>query len=174
MDGLERWKWISGYEGRYEISDLGRIRSHFGRGRIMTPVGRKTYGTDRIAAYFVGLCKDGKMRTPLIHRLVLETFIGPCPEGLEGCHGDGDPGNNRLSNLRWDTRSSNAQDSIHHGTKPVGIKHHNAKLTDEDIRCIRAEPNVRGSGVMLAKCFGVTKTAIGNIRSGHSWHHIQQ
>ncbi len=51
-----------------------------------------------------------------IHALVLETFVGPRPPGMMPCHSDGDPANNRLDNLRWDTMSANMHDAVHHGT----------------------------------------------------------
>lgn len=59
----------------------------------------------------VTLCKEGKVYGPrAVHLYVLETFVGPRPEGMQACHGDGDPANNRLSNLRWDTCSNNNLD----------------------------------------------------------------
>jgi hypothetical protein len=59
-----------------------------------------------------------------IHRLVLQAFVGPCPAGQECCHGDGDPSNNVLSNLRWGTRSDNRRDSVGHGTHFSTSKKH--------------------------------------------------
>lgn len=70
----------------------------------------------------VQLWKDNRPRTVRIHRLVLEAFVGPCPAGLEGCHGDGDASNNRLENLRWDTPSENNYDSVRHGTHGMASK----------------------------------------------------
>jgi hypothetical protein len=54
-------------------------------------------------------------RNARIHTLVLEAFAGPRPEGMEGCHNDGNPTNNHIDNLRWDTRSANNQDTLRHG-----------------------------------------------------------
>lgn len=51
-----------------------------------------------------------------IHVVILTTFVGPRPSGMEGCHINGDPADNRLENLRWDTHASNMQDAIRHGT----------------------------------------------------------
>lgn len=65
----------------------------------------------------VNLPESGKYKRYLIHRLVLAAFVGPCPDGMEGCHSDGNPENNALENLRWDTPSANARDRIHHGTQ---------------------------------------------------------
>lgn len=61
--------------------------------------------------------RDGKReRWTFIHTVVLETFVGPCPEGLEACHGNGDPADNRVDNLRWDTHQENMRDAVRHGT----------------------------------------------------------
>ena len=60
------------------------------------------------SGHIVVTLHDGPRRKrTLLHRVVLETFVGPCPDGMEGGHYDGDPGNNRLENLRWDTRRVN-------------------------------------------------------------------
>ena len=64
----------------------------------------------------MALRRDGEYVYFLLHRLVLETFVGPCPEGMECLHADGDKHNCELSNLRWGTREENVQDSIKHGT----------------------------------------------------------
>lgn len=117
----ERWLPIPGYEGYYEVSDLGRVRSvprivpHAVapltiRGRIMCTC------KSRGGHLRVTLARGGKTVTRSVHALVLAAFVGPRPEGLEGCHGDGDPSNNRLSNLRWDTTSNNHLDAVRHGT----------------------------------------------------------
>jgi hypothetical protein len=67
-----------------------------------------------------------------VHRLVLEAFVCPCPEGRECCHNDGDPANNALTNLRWNTRKANIEDSRRHGIKPIGSRA-NAKLREDDV-----------------------------------------
>ena len=58
------------------------------------------------------------------HRAVLETFVGPCPPGMEGCHNNGNPADNRLENLRWDTRQNNMIDKVNHGAHPMASKTH--------------------------------------------------
>lgn len=115
---LEAWRAIPGQERAYEVSDFGGARSlprvitrsndvtQTVPGRTLRPVtGKNGYQS---------IVLPGRDRR-LLHRLVLLTFVGPCPEGMEGCHNDGDKLNNRLSNLRWDTRSSNAKDRTAHG-----------------------------------------------------------
>lgn len=121
----ERWLPIAGFEGYYEVSDLGRIRALFKVPRKALPpriLGDKLKPTGRIPYWQVTLCappgrERGLFRHALIHQLVLEAFVGLAPEGMECRHLDGDPDNNFLSNLAWGTRTENAQDSIRHGTK---------------------------------------------------------
>lgn len=74
--------------------------------------------------------------------MVLETFRGPCPPGLEGCHGDGDGFHNELANLRWDTHQSNMQDAIDHGTFVPPPRARGAKLRTR--RAIRAAVHLSG------------------------------
>lgn len=122
----ERWRPIAGYEDSYEVSDLGSVRSldrvdsngHQWSGRTLklSPVSARGYRK-------ISLYRDGRPSQKLVHRLVLEAFVGPCPEGMEGCHNDGDTTNNVLANLRWDTHSANNFDIVEHGN------HHNAKKT---------------------------------------------
>lgn len=124
-DQLEEWRRIPGYEGRYDVSNLGRVRSldrvrangRKWRGRILKPV-------PMARGYLsVNLWLDNTPRMHLIHRLVLAAFVGPVPEGAEGRHSDGNSSNNQLVNLEWGTHSENQYDQVAHGT------HHHAALT---------------------------------------------
>jgi len=118
----ERWLPIAGWEGFYSASDLGRIRSEvrqirMGNGNSIHTVGGVilTPWMSRTGYLLVALARGGKKTPKLVHRLVIETFIGPCPDGMECCHRDSDKSNNRLENLRWDTRSENQIDRIENG-----------------------------------------------------------
>lgn len=106
----EIWAPIPGYEGLYEASTEGRVRNR--HGRIMK---QDLSNKNRPA---VKLSSLGLARTRFVHHLVLEAFVGPCPEGLQCCHWDDDKSNNKLANLRWDTSSANAYDQVRNG------KHH--------------------------------------------------
>lgn len=75
-----------------------------------------------------------------IHRLVLLAFVGPCPPGMECCHIDGNPINNRLSNLRWGTRRENMEDRVRHGCDNGGIRNGMSRLTVADVVEIRNKP----------------------------------
>lgn len=123
--GPERWLPVVGWEGLYEVSDHGRVRSldrEFinARGQLRTHKGRVL--TAKVApstGYRVCTLVDATQRRKLyalIHRLVLEAFVGPCPAGLECCHNDGDRGNATLRNLRWDTRAANTLDAVRQRT----------------------------------------------------------
>lgn len=118
----EMWRAIAGYEGFYEVSNAGRVRSlprvvAYGGSRIgtsatlpgglLTPHG-KLYPIVRLA-------KDGHKTSFNIHQLVLEAFVGPRPEGYVACHCDGDRFNNSVGNLRWDTVTENNRDIVRHG-----------------------------------------------------------
>lgn len=126
----EQWRPVVGYEGFYEVSDLGYVR---GVERIV----RAKLGSERRQRavelrpaingngyYSVRLTKDAVGRSYTIHRLVLEAFVGPCPYGMEGCHNNGDRLDNRLDNLRWDTTRANNLDQFVHRTQHNAFKTH--------------------------------------------------
>jgi hypothetical protein len=100
------WLPVPGFEA-YQACTDGRIRRN---GRTL-----KTFVMDS-GHHAVTLCIGGRKHQRLVHRLILETFRGACPEGQEGLHNDGDPGNNWVANLRWGTRSENVLDAVRHGT----------------------------------------------------------
>ncbi|WP_374243086.1 NUMOD4 motif-containing HNH endonuclease [Mycobacterium sp. CnD-18-1] len=117
---LEEWKPVVGYEGLYEVSSHGRIWSIPRVARS----GRKIRGRIRKlssnpAGYAVViLSRDGRNNGFLVHRLVLEAFVGSCPAGMEACHFDGIKSNNHLANLRWDTKMANVTDAVRIGSRP--------------------------------------------------------
>lgn len=98
----EIWKDIKGYEGKYQISNLGKIKSLIGNSKILKPEIRTGY-------YSVELCKNGKRIHKRIHRLVAETFI-PNPDNLPQVnHRDENKLNNQLDNLEWCDNTYNSQ-----------------------------------------------------------------
>jgi hypothetical protein len=118
---LETWLPVVGYEGYYEVSDHGRVRSLDrtvltckGYLRRMTGQQMAPFWNSHRRARQVKLTKAGKPVTRQLHQV--EAFVGPRPDGTEGCHWNGDPSDNRLTNLRWDTHTANMQDLIRHGT----------------------------------------------------------
>lgn len=108
------------------------------------------------------------------HRLVLLAFVGPCPPGMEGCHfPDRNPENNRLENLRWDTKEANEADRIAHGTDNRGSKHGMSKLTEELVREMRRLYD-SGACVQKALCdrFGVNASTVNSVVRRHTWKHV--
>ncbi len=133
----ERWLPVPG-RGGYEVSDRGRVRSV--ARTIVTSTGRHQRVPGRMlrtraARDGYRYVRTGEGPRHAVHRLVLAAFVGPCPPGHQGCHNDGDPSNNDLSNLRWDTPSRNCRDQVRHGT------HRQTQRT----RCPRNHPLVAGN-----------------------------
>ena len=130
----EIWKPISKYEG-YDVSNQGRVRSYhiIGSTHIAETPQRYLRPSSTPQGYLaVNLRADGLTYHMRIAPLVMLTFVGQCPEGLEVCHNDDDPQNNKLENLRYDTRTGNLADMS--STKRYG---RNRILTDEQITEIR-------------------------------------
>lgn len=171
---METWKPVVGYEGLYEVSDLGRVRSVDRiagvtrltqlRGKVLKPGKMKRGGY-----LLVALRKDGSSHSKAVHALVLEAFVGPRPPGLDCCHGDNDRTNNRLDNLRWDSRQGNVDDAVRARRHAHGDRHGGARLRGADIPHIREStlPNRE-----LAELYGVTIHTIRNVRKLKTWSHL--
>jgi hypothetical protein len=114
----EQWRAVVGYEGLYEVSDQGRVRSltrtcwdatgtkaRTRKGQYLKPGASRGYLSVR-------LCRNGSIQTLTVHSLVAAAFIGPRPEGMQVCHWNGNGGDNRLANLRYDSPSSNQLDTV--------------------------------------------------------------
>lgn len=122
--GIEEWRSVIGYEGFYEVSNFGRVRRIKPArgavpGRILKPTIRKRYGY-----HMVNLYKNNVSTVFLVHRLVLEAFVGPAPPNTEGCHFDGDGSNNDLDNLRWASSSENNYDMVRMGRSVQANRQH--------------------------------------------------
>jgi hypothetical protein len=114
------------------------------------------------------------LRYSYIHHLVLELFVGPCPDGFQSCHTNDVKNDNRLSNLQWGTVSSNRHDAYRNGRLPRGERHRCAKLKETDIPLIierfRAGESIRS----ICASFGVTRTTIRAIIVGKTWKHVKE
>ena len=131
MSAVEQWKPVHGYEGIYEVSSHGRVRSvgrtvtrsdgqvHRLKGKVLSAALAQRGGYPIVSLY-----AHGKNKMRYVHSLVAEAFIGTRPEGMEVCHGDGDPNNNHVENLRYGTQSDNELDKVRHGTHTNAAKTH--------------------------------------------------
>lgn len=176
---LEEWRDVPGYEGIYQASNLGRVRSldHIvsvrrgdtlfvrpRRGRVFRPQdngdGRK----------FIILSKDGVHQIWKVHRVITAAFLGSCPEGLQVNHINGDPSDNRICNLEYVTPKENMK----HRADVLGMTQYGTdnpanRLSEDNVREIR---KLRATGMTykrIADTFGVTPSAAQNIIYGKTW-----
>jgi hypothetical protein len=131
-------------------------------------------GQNRSGHLHVHMRADGGVskKNVAVHHLILISFVGPRPEGLEGCHNDGNPANNAASNLRWDTHRENLRDRHRHGTYTEGERHGAAKLTESQVHEIRELLRAGSRAKDIAGRFGVTASTITQIRVGATWKHL--
>lgn len=170
----ENWLPIPGYEGAYEVSNQGRVRSVERRVRLVTRSG--TEATRLVPARILrpGCSKSGHVsvalgngNSRLVHQLVLEAFVGKRPEGCEALHADGNPENNALSNLRWGTRSENLKDIFYQKGR---------RLTREQLTELRRRAErgfAYGERYQLAKAWGVNSGTIHHALSGKQYGHVK-
>lgn len=171
----ESWMPVLGFEGFYEVSDLGRVRSLARRvprldGRFYTVKNRVLKPARRASGYLhVVIRKDNEPYTRIVHRLVLEAFVGPRPHGMECCHCNGTPHDNRLQNLRWDTPLGNGWDRKSHGTSNQGFSNPKSFLTPKQIELIRC---AGGTDRQVGERFGVAAETARRIRKRLRWAHV--
>lgn len=179
----EKWLPVAGFEGSYEVSDAGQVRSvdrlrRSGRGGLKMRRGRVLCQSDNGNGYLtVNLSRDGRSRSHYVHRLVLMAFIGPCPNGMECCHRNSVRGDNSLNNLRWGTRAENSFDSVKRGTCRAclytvrGEDVHTAKLSKKDVMEIWALKGVV-SQTELGRRYNVSQRTVSSIHRRRSWVHL--
>ena len=170
----EIWKAIVEFEGIYEVSNQGRVRRIGSKrgatvGKILKPMsrGRREY-------LEIGLYKNNKKITKLVHRIVLESFDG-LPEKHEECnHKNGIKIDNKLTNLEWVTRSQNILHKFRtlKYEAPNGENNGRSKLKSNDILKIRKLCIQGSSQKDIAKQFHVHTTTISNIKNNKTWKHI--
>lgn len=169
----EEWRPVAGFEGRYEVSSLGNVRSWVyssGKGvhRRETPRLLKPGRTKKGHLYvFLG---RGNRRS--VHSLVCEAFHGTRPVGMQVCHWNDIPDDNRAENLRWGTPKDNTADSRRNGRMPMGRDRANAKLNEELVRELRTL-YAQGAN-MSAECrrLGINPGTAQSAYEGKSWRHV--
>lgn len=170
----EEWRDVGGYEGWYQVSNLGRVRSLdrwilLGKTRRFYP-GVTLKGTSQWDGYVLVAIKRKGYR---IHRLVAREFLGEIPKGKQVNHKDGNKKNNRLDNLEYVTPSQNIQHSYRTGLcKSVGERHYRSKLTESDVIEIRKKWEEGESQETLSSTFKVTRSCITYVVRRKTWKHV--
>lgn len=171
----EQWKDVEGYEGLYQVSNMGRVKSfHHDKvhGRILKPK------EHRDGYLQVDLYRGGKRKTQKIHRLVAEAFLGsrPSPDH-EVNHKNGNKLDNRIENLEWVTHSENTTHAFRVlGKQPPRVRGEvigTSKLTEIQVQRIR-ELCKTGKHTQreLGKMFGVSQMQISRIFRRKQWQHV--
>lgn len=179
----EEWRAVPGFEGFYEASSLGRIRSLSRTSVVPSPrwgtmmsrrhTGRilKPKKTGKLRYFYVVLSVGGARKNRTIHTMVCEAFHGPRPAGLEAAHWDDDKANNSADNVRWASPLDNAQDKKRNGNGNAGVRHAHAMLDDEKVVQIRREYRSKGRRA-LAKELGVHEGTIYLVAKRKTWKHV--
>jgi hypothetical protein len=171
----EQWASIPGWEGLYEVSDRGCVRSldkicgarnggkALRRGRVLSPVVK----AGRYLA--VTLADRAHRKQHFVHDLVLLAFVGEKPSGMQACHFDDVYQNNVLANLRYGTPKENTADAVRNNKKPRGSAHGCAKLTEADVLTIRNTPLTNRE---IARIYGIHPAHVYGIRTRKTWKHV--
>ena len=176
MYSEEVWKPVVEWEGYYEVSNLGRVRTvprvivrsdgttQSLRGRI------RKLQVAHDGRMLVMMCRDSRVQSRLVHRLVARAFLGEPAADQVVCHNDGDPTNNRAENLRWDTASANQMDRVAHGTHSRGERHNMVKLTERQVHEIRALCDSRSMLQReVADLYGIGQSMVSLIALRRKW-----
>jgi hypothetical protein len=177
-DSTVTYKDIAGFPG-YRVGDDGSVWGKRGSGfasGTLSPAWRrmKPAPAGRCRRYQdVNLYRDGRSCHRLVHRLVLEAFVGLRPDGMQCRHLDGNPANNNLRNLAWGTPAKNQHDRVTHGTDNRGEKHGVSKLTDAQVEALFPRLDAGESRAKIAREVGVNRSVIVDIASGDTYRHLR-
>ncbi|MEQ9091828.1 MAG: NUMOD4 motif-containing HNH endonuclease [Balneola sp.] len=172
MENKVVWRPVKGFEGLYETSNTGAVRSFLCKngGIRKTPkILKEPNGKYKIKTF----CKNGKRFTKSLHRVVAKAFLSNPDNYKEVNHKDGNPSNNHVSNLEWVTSSENTVHSYNNGLQKRGEHFYSAKLTEnEAIEIINAYKLGVFSQSLISKSYGVSKSSIKDLLSGRNWAHL--
>jgi hypothetical protein len=173
---MEIWKDIIGYEGFYQVSNQGRIKSFYKNSKLIDKVNKiKSLKLAKDGYYNIQLIKNTKSRIFRVHRLVAVAFIPNLENKLEINHKDGIKTNNSIENLEWCTRSENMKHAVKTGLfKPIrGDSHTNSKLNETKVRLIRKLYYEDKIGqIDIAKRLNVNKNAVSGVITWRTWFYI--
>lgn len=163
----EYWLPVVGYEGLYEVSDQGRVRT------LKTGVLKKPSPLPR--GYLCVWLYPGN-KNCLVSRLVLQAFAGEPPSAQhQAAHGDGDPANNHLNNLRWATPKENDADKTAHGTRMVrvGVAVSRAVLNHVDVERIRDLSAAGCPQRVISTWISTCLSNVSVVAQRKTWRHVR-
>ena len=163
---IEIWNPVVSFENLYEVSNMGNVRKIGGKQLSVELNVHRAYPT-------VGLYKNHKAYSRSVHRLVLEAFVGPCPNGLEAAHLNGKRKDNRLSNLKWVTRKENHSHKWLHGTAQVGDQASNNRFKSAQIYTMRVLHSFGAKLCEIGSIFNETPENLHNCIHNNSWKHLK-
>lgn len=171
----EELRSVPGFPG-YFVTSSGDVYTHWVRGSHPRRIGlpwkmkpkRQKSGHLSVALFR----QKEKPEYRRIHRLILESWLGPCPPGLISRHLNGDPTDNRIENLAYGTKAENYSDSISHGTANIGERQYKAKLTNQQVREIRRLANSGVRHRLIGSQFGVSRGYVARIVCREIWKHV--
>lgn len=175
----EIWKDVKGYEGIYQASNLGRIRSldryvirekskpYFRKGQILIPQNKDN-------GYLkVNLWKNKQFKNRYVHRLVMESFCHRVDSNdLQVNHKDCDKTNNKLDNLEFVTYKQNIKHAIKNNRRPKGSECVKSKLTESEVLLIRSRLKLGEKGMKLAEEYNISFQLVSRIKRRKCWKHI--
>lgn len=162
----EIWKDIVGFEGLYEVSDLGRVKSYYKKIPIILKSKKDKYGYLTLS-----LCKNKQKKSFTIHRLVALSFISNPKNKPQVNHKNGVKTHNPSVNLEWCNQSENQIHAVENNLQPVGEKHSNSILKSIDVINIRKLKNQK-TIKEIALEFNVWKATVRDIFRGATWKHL--
>lgn len=182
---MAEWRTIADFPD-YQVSDEGEIVRVVPDALNHKLTGKPLKQAVSKAGYaHLTLCNAGLAKNARVNRIVCAAFHGPAPSpDHHAAHNDGNRLNNRADNLRWVEGKENEQDKRAHGTAAIGDRHWSklrpeslprgtshglAKLTEADVRAIRADPRQQRE---IARAFGVTQRTIWSTKNGNTWSHV--
>ena len=172
---MEQWKPVPGYEGYYEVSSDGRVRSLaryvpgrwgllFVPGRMLSPA--------KARYLLVTLSVGGEAKTFGVHRLLCEAFHGPALTGYHAAHKDGNAHNNTVDNLYWASPKENCADRERHGKWVHGTRVNTNKLSEDDVTAIVSECRAGAARKEVAERYGVHRSTVDQLLRGDTWKHL--
>jgi hypothetical protein len=175
MEG-EEWRPVVGFEERYEVSSMGRVRRSFSAPKCRSTYPGRLLNPDlsECGYYRARLCRNGKHQVEQVHRLIARAFLPGFEPNRQVNHKNGNKADNRLENLEWVTPRQNVLHAWRTGLcKPLrGEASGSSKLTKKEVEVILFLNAHKVAEKLLAEAFGVTIATVSSIVRGETWVHV--